>query len=152
MRSKNTKKSGFTLLELMIGAGVLIVALVGLIAAYSTCFTLNETARNLTIAINSAQREIERIRNLSFDDVDDEDGTNFEILELDDDESEGIVEVDSSDPDLLEVTVTVCWRQKGGRVFGEDANLNGVFDAGEDTNGNGQLDSPAQLVTSISRR
>ena len=147
------KKSGFTLLELMIGAAVLIVALVGLIAAYIGCFTLNEGARNLTIAINGTQAEMERIRNLSFDQIDDQNGTNFEIDGLDSSESEGIVEVDSSNPDLLKVAVTVSWRQKGGRVFGEDRNLNGIFEpATEDINGNGKLDSPAQLVTLMAKR
>lgn len=62
------KKSGFTLLELMIGAAVLILALVGLIAAYIGCFSLNESARNLTIATNHAQCVMEEIRdrNLTF--------------------------------------------------------------------------------------
>lgn len=149
---QNRKNSGFTLLELMIGAVVLIVALVGLIAAYTGCFMLNEGARNLTIAINGAQDKMEEIRNLSFDQIAGQDGTNFETDGLRDSDSEGIVEVDSSNPDLLVVTVTICWRQKGGRIIGEDSNLNGNLDTGEDVNGNNQLDSPAQLVTLMARR
>ena len=139
-------------MELMIAAAILVVALGGLIAAYIGCFNLNETARNLTIAMNGAQREMERIRNLPLSQISAEDGNSFEIAGIADTDSEGIVEVDSSDPDLLVVTITICWRQKGDRVVGEDANLNGVLDAGEDTNGNGRLDSPAQVVTLISRR
>ena len=55
--------------------------------------------------------------------------------------------------DLYEIRVTICWRQKGNRIIGEDANLDGVWDqASEDANGNGQLDSPAQIVTLISER
>lgn len=149
-RAKNSR--GFTLLELMIGAAVLITALAGLIAAFSGCFTLNETARNTTIAINGAQDRIEWIRNITFDQISNQDGTNFEINGLSDGDSEGIVEVDSSNPDLYRITVTISWRQKGGRIFGEDANLNGVFEAGEDVNENGRLDSPVQLVTLITRR
>lgn len=62
MITVNIKKSGFTLLELLIGTAVLIVALVGLIAAYTGCFVLNENARNLTIAINDAQCVMEEMR------------------------------------------------------------------------------------------
>lgn len=62
MLDKNTDNSGFTLLELMIGTAVLIIALVGLIAAYMGCFALNESARNLTIATNHAQCVMEEIR------------------------------------------------------------------------------------------
>ncbi len=152
MSTQNKKISGFTLLELMIGAAVLIEALVGLIAAYTGCFTLNEEARNLTIAINGAQDKMEEIRNLSFNQIAAQDGTNFEIDGLSDTDSEGIVEVDSSNPDLLVVIVSICWRQKGGRIIGEDSNLNGDLDAGEDANGNNQLDSPVRLVTLMARR
>ena len=41
MNKKFMAKSGFTLLELMIGVAILVIALVGLIAAYIGCFTLN---------------------------------------------------------------------------------------------------------------
>jgi len=60
----------------------------------------------------------------------------------------GVVYVDDTNPELLEVTVSVCWQQVL-RVIGEDKNLNGVLDAGEDTNGNGKIDSSVQLVTRI---
>ena len=145
-------KTGFTLLELIIGSVILVVAIVGLLAAFGNCFTINEGARNLTIAMNNAQGKIEEIRNLTFDQVAAQDGANFEIIELPDNDSEGIVEINTNNPNLLTVTITVCWRQKGGRIFGEDTNLNGALDTGEDTNGNNVLDSPAQLVTLIASR
>jgi len=54
---------------------------------------------------------------------------------------------------LLEVIITVCWRQSDGRLFGEDANLNGVLDTGEDTlTVNNRLDSPAQLRILLSEK
>ncbi|MBI5554451.1 MAG: prepilin-type N-terminal cleavage/methylation domain-containing protein [Elusimicrobia bacterium] len=46
---------------------------------------------------------------------------------------------------LLEVVITVCWRAKDGRIIGEDTNLNGVLDAGEDMNANSELDSPVKF-------
>ncbi|MBU1853489.1 MAG: hypothetical protein KJ957_05550 [Candidatus Omnitrophica bacterium] len=145
-------QTGFTLLELIIGSAVLVVAIVGLIAAFANCFTLNESARNLTVTINNAQEKIEEIHNLPFDQIVALDGTNFEIAGLPDNDSEGTIEIDSSNPNLLEITVTVCWRQKSGRIFGEDDNLNGSLDLGEDKNGNGDLDSPTKLITLIASR
>ena len=58
---------------------------------------------------------------------------------------------------LLEVVITVCWRQRDGRVFGEDGStdwtlLNGNIDPGEDLNNNGQVDSPAQLRFLLSEK
>lgn len=168
-------KSGFTLLELMIGATVLIVALVGLIAAYIGCFTLNEGARNLTIAINGAQEKLEEIRNHNFDTMVGDyspggsDGNTFTIdptnwltaenqtavIYILNPQTDVILNTSpTANPglDLYKITITICWRQKGGRIFGEDGNLDGVFDAGEDINGNDRLDSPAQLVTLMAKR
>ena len=54
--------------------------------------------------------------------------------------------------DLYLVTVSVCYRTKGGRVIGEDANLNGTLNTGEDKNGNYVLDSPIQLTTYVAKK
>lgn len=64
----------------------------------------------------------------------------------------------NSNTDLIDVYVTVSWREgRGtGRVIGEDANLNGVLDSGEDGTyaggTTGRLDSPAQLVSKVTDR
>jgi len=111
--------TGFTLLELMIGVAVLIVALVGLIAAYSGCFTLNETARNLTIAINGASKEMESVRESEFDDIIPENnGRTFSISELMN--SNGRIGISSINADLLRVVVTISWQRKDRRVQSED--------------------------------
>lgn len=164
MASFKLNKSGFTLIELMIGAAVLIIALVGLLATYTGSFNLNETARNLTIAMNVNQEKLEEIRDHDFDSIVTDyssggsPGDTFSPSLLD---GSGIIEIidDRSDPgeltspDLIQVTITISWRQKGNRVIGEDANLDGTWDAGsEDANGNGQFDSPAQVITLIARR
>ena len=59
----------------------------------------------------------------------------------------GVSYVDTSDPDLYQITVSFCFATKNGRVIGEDDDLDGNLDAGEDDNGNGIIDSPVQLVT-----
>lgn len=98
-----------------------------------------------------AQEKLEEIRNHNFHKIYlDYDDTTFGVAGIE--EAEGRVDVDNTNPDLLEITVTVCWKQVGGRVIGEDLNLDGDLDTGEDSNGNGQLDSPVQIITLMAKR
>ena len=54
---------------------------------------------------------------------------------------------------LLEVLISISWRQPDGRVFGEDTNLDGIWNATtEDPNNNGRYDSPAQLRVLLSEK
>ena len=163
-------RRGFTLAELMIAALILVVILVGLLATFVTCFELNETNRNKALALYAAQEEMAKIRNYDFDNACDDfainatpSGTNstFTVTDMPAGESSGVIYayVDTEyntcpggfdctcDYDILRVVISVCWRQKSGRVIGEDTDLDGVLDTGEDANINGQIDSPVQLVT-----
>lgn len=158
MKRHRLLRGGFTLVEVMIAVTILAVASGGLIAAFTGCFTVNEGARNSTIAINGAQKKMEEIRNYDFDDIySDYNGATFEVAGLHEEGSEnkeGSIVVDNTNSNLLKVTVTVCWKQKDGRIFGEDSDLDGILDAGEgeDSNENGKLDSPVQLVTWMANR
>lgn len=122
MLGKNTNNSGFTLLELMIGAAVLIIALVGLIAAYIGCFALNESAKNLTIATNHAQCVMEEIRdrnitsNITQEDwaawaaADPPDGGGCNTLDAE------IVQISypsGTTINPLEILVTISWSDRG---------------------------------------
>ena len=60
-----TARGGFTLAELMIGAAVLAIAIAALLGAFLGQQILNEHARNLTWAINDANRVLERLRALN---------------------------------------------------------------------------------------
>lgn len=149
--------SAFTLVEVMIAALVFALAIGSLLLVFVYCLGLNATSKNLTTAINGAQTKLEEIYNHVFDTIVSDyasggtPGDNFSISDWSQNYS-AIVEVDSSNPELLVVTVTVCWQEKGGRVIGEDNNLDGAFNVGtEDKDGDGRLDSPAQLTTLIAR-
>jgi hypothetical protein len=103
--------------------------------------------------VNAAQKKIEEIRNYSFSDIyNDYNNTTFTVDEMPSGNSKGVIYVDNSNPDLLKLTVSVCWRQRGTLVVGEDRNLNGVLNTGEDLNGNNMIDSTVQLVTLIANR
>ena len=60
---------------------------------------------------------------------------------------------------LYQIDITVAWRQRNGRIVGENNGegsggiaLNGIMDGSEDADGNGMLDSPIHITGLISRR
>lgn len=160
--SKRRSVTGFTLMELMIAVTILLVCLVGLIATYVSCFDLNETMRNYSIAVNAAQMKMEEVKNYNFYQIlshynDPAEGKFFEIADLYTagsspiaaGDSRGMVTVsllegDALNPEVLQVSVYICWRQRGDRIIG------GIVD------GSGDLvpttDSPVQLTTLITDR
>ncbi len=54
--------AGFTLAEILLGGMVLVIAMGAILGAYIGQVTLNEHARNLSLAIQDANRVIEQIR------------------------------------------------------------------------------------------
>ena len=141
---------GFTLVEVMLAVTIAAVALCGILATYAACFTLIRTSKNASIATSAAQGLLDEIRNTSFPLITSTyDGMNFIVNNMP--SNMGVVYVDDSNPELLKVTISVCWKQ-GNTVVGEDTNLNGSLDAGEDVNGNGIIDSPVELTTLIVNR
>lgn len=154
-RKKWSKKTAFTLIELMIAAGILALVLVGLLLLFIYSLSLSELAGNLTIAISQAQGKLEEIRNHSFDSIAvdyGESGSPGNIFNPGQLDGKGVIYIDDTNPELLEIEIAVSWRGKGNRIIGEDKNLNGTLDADEDNNGNGKLDSPASLVSLIAER
>lgn len=162
--------TGFTLAELMVAALILITILVGLLASYVTCFDLNETSKNFTLAMDAINQKMAEVSDYSFSNICSNFGISNSTFTLSDSDFQLMPAGDSRgniyvypyttssissacasgctcDYTMLRVVISVCWRQKSGRVIGEDKDLDGVLDSGEDTNGNNQIDSPAQLVT-----
>lgn len=150
--SHRNRQGGFTLVELLISVGLLAVVTTGTVAALLACLGLSSTSKNNHIATTAAIGLAEEIQGASFPDlVTDYDNLNFTVNALTAG-SRGIIYVDDTNPDLLQVTISVCWRQAGSRIIGEDSDLDGVLDAGEDTNANGIIDSPVQIVMQVANR
>ncbi|MBI4355343.1 MAG: hypothetical protein HY597_02680 [Candidatus Omnitrophica bacterium] len=144
--SGSGSNTGLTLFELIIALAIFVVSIGSLVVAQDGCLALAEGARNTTIGLNLAREKAEEIRAVAFGNVPAYDGQTFTLAAWGA-PHRGVVRVVTTDPALLEIYISVSWRQRGNRVVGEDTNLNGVPDAGEDANGNGRLDSPASLVT-----
>ncbi|MDD4182435.1 MAG: hypothetical protein PHT53_01235 [Candidatus Omnitrophica bacterium] len=140
----------FSLAEVLLGIIILVLVISTTLITYINCFILIDTIKNINIATTAAQGIIEEMRSSIFKDlVGNYNGLNFVVNDIP--ESMGTVYINNDNPEFLEVTVSVCWRQRN-RVIGEDTNLNGTLDAGEDFNNNGIIDSPAQLTTRIVNR
>ena len=143
------KNRGFTLIELMIVVVILSVVIVGMARLFIFTSTLSEISGNKTKAVSEAQGKVEEIRNHDYDDIAaDYDGTVFPLVQLTG--GKGFIYINSSDPELLIIEVSACWRDQHGRVIGDDLNLNGVLDSGEGTGG--KIDSPVKIITMLTRR
>lgn len=150
---------GFTLLEVMLASTILIVALCGLLASYVLCFNLTETAKNMTLATNAIQFKLEEIRDYDFNKIAAVyDNTTFTVSGFAAGQATGTISIENITTDILRVTVSVCWRQRGGRIFGEDNGrgagiaLSGHLEGNEDIDVDGIVDSPAMISTLMINR
>ena len=75
----NPLKHGFTLVEVMFAAGIMLIAIGGLLGTYVLCFNLAETAKNLTLANNAIQLKLEEIRYQNIETTTFYDNTTFDI-------------------------------------------------------------------------
>jgi prepilin-type N-terminal cleavage/methylation domain-containing protein len=152
------KTSGFTLVELLLAAAILAFCLCGLMAVYVQMFVVTDLSRDFTIATNTMQGALERVKSMSLANITDLHNTTFNVMGYNGTRVIGrgvyqIADVVDSQTgatygDLKLVRAVVSFRSRN-RVYGEDANLNGMLDTGEDTDGNGRLSSPVEASTMV---
>lgn len=141
--------TGFTLIELTIASAILAMTLLGVLAFYQDTLILGQYAQGRTLALQSVQAKLEEMRRNPYGSlttnygVGGTPGNTFIPTGLN---GRGAITFDTTNPAAIGVRVTVSWQERG-RMFGEDRDLDGALDAGEDTNGNGLLDGPVELVT-----
>lgn len=153
MTHQHKDNSGITLLELMIATAVLVVAITGLVAIFTRFPSLNENARKLSLAVTASQDKMEEIRNSDFGILyTTYNGVSFDPAGFPPSEAEGSIYIDNTNPNLLAIYVSVSWMESSNRIVGEDTNLNGILDSGEDLNGDERLNSPAEVVTLMVNR
>ncbi len=146
---------GFTLVELLVVVAILSFILTGMIGLFIQTSTHGNMSTNKTIALNEAQGILEAVRNHDFDSIVTDysfGGSPGDTFALTNPTGMGKIYINSADPDLLTLQVVVSWQDKYNRIIGEDTDLDGVLDGGEDINGNTQLDSPVSLMSMITRR
>jgi len=151
----NNSIKGFTLTELVIAMAILVIVLLGLTQVFIYCMVLSESAGNATVCMAEIQGKLEEMRSHNFPDIAADysaGGSLGDIFTLSQLNGTGVIFIDNTNPQLLEVRIVASWQEKANRIVGEDTNLNGILDAGEDSNGNGGLDSPVSLVSLIVER
>lgn len=152
-QSGNNKRilMGFTLAEVLLAAAILALSLCGILLAYVRMFVLSDLCRDFTKVTNGLQTKMEEIKRTSFDNLLALNGARFELNGFAASDAEGVVEVtNTAYSDLKRVRIIASFKSRN-KVIGEDVNLNGVLNTGEDSNNNGRLDSPAELISLIAR-
>ena len=155
MRKSLRAAEGFTLAELLLAVIILGFVLGGLLQVFIRCSVLAELAYNKTVAMSEAQGKMEEIRSYDYGSIAADyasggsQGNTFSLSQL---TGTGVIYIDSSNADLLEVEIVVSWQNKYGRIIGEDIDLDGALDSGEDVDGNNKLSSIATLVSLIAAR
>ena len=161
MSSKQDKmngfsKKGFTLAEVLITAGILVMVIGGLLQLFIYCSILSESTGNMAMAMADAQTKMEEIRNHTYSDITTDyvsGGTPGNTFNLTLGNGKGAIYIDSSNADLLQIEITVSWmNNRNNRYIGEDLDLDGAIDAGEDVDGDSKLDSPVDISSYIAAR
>lgn len=144
-------KKGFTLIEVLVAATVVLLCLCGLLLTYVNLFFLTDLSRDFTRANSALQAKMEEIKKTNFDSLSTLNGQVFDIVGFSSSTAKGQVAVANTVySDLKRVRVVVCFKSRQ-RLVGEDKNLNGILEASEDINRNGRIDSPAEVVTLFSK-
>ncbi len=144
---KKKNIDGLTLVELTFAAVLMILTFVGVLSTYIQCSNLTEISRESSTAMLAAKSRMEEIRNSTFAGLDG--FHNTFVLDSGGIDGSVVSYVDLTSTRVKQITISVSYVMKNGRIIGEDTNLDGDLDAGEDQNANGRIDSPIQLITSV---
>lgn len=148
--SHNSLK-GLTLFELAISIAIFVIAACGILSLFISLSTLTESAGNVSIMSNLARGEMEgSVMVADFETL-----NSYALLPPAVPANTSLTCYVQDHPTINNVKqalVVVSYRQKSSRVIGEDRNLNGILDAGEDTNGDGRLSSLCELATFVIRK
>lgn len=139
------KTKAFSLPELLVASAIMLSIFAGTMAAIMKCMELAEMTRNSSMAVMALKNKVMEVEDADFAQVfNTYHNVSFTIPDIN---GIGVTYVDNTNADLLEVTAVFSWRQQNGRTMGEDQDLDGQLDAGEDLNGNGRLDSLVEVTT-----
>ena len=135
MRLSN--KKGFTLIEVLFAATILVSCLVGLLATYLNMYILSELMQDMTLANAAVQARMETVKRSSFDNLYVFNNTVADIQGLPSANGKTRVEVvDTGYSDLKRVRIIACFKSRVRTIGNSITNC---------------TSSPVELVTLISR-
>lgn len=149
------RSRAMTLVEVTVTIAILVFVLLGFLRLFIHCSDLAQMSRNLTMAMSNAQGTLEAMRYYNFDrlvidyGLGGVPGNTFVLSQLD---GSGVIYIDSTNPEALIVRIAVSYRSAANHFVGEDRDFDGIPAGAEDVNGNGVIDSPASLVSIITKR
>lgn len=156
LNEKISKRAGFTLFELALAVAIFGSAAVGTLSLYISCAALTESAGNITRMMNRARQELESVvfrRNFaalsSYSVVSPQPLAPLRNREM---SVACYVRDHPTVSDLKEVRIVISYREKSNRIIGGDKDLDGVADPGDDINSDGELISPCEIATFITRK
>ncbi len=155
----------FTLIELLLAFSILAFCLCGILLTYINMFVLADLSRDITLANNAVQAEMEIVKRTNFACLDTsscsgcacpsptscpQNACTFNIAGFASSDAKGVVYItsDTGYADLKRVRIEVSFKSRN-RVIGGDKDLDGIADVGEDVNIKNELNSPVELVTLI---
>ncbi len=115
--TKQQKKDGFSLIEVMITILLLTVVLSALLSCFIQGFDILMRMKQMTVATQGIQKELELIRNMHYSDILSMDNSftndSFSFLE----NSSGIISLDDSvGAEIKKLTVSVTWTYRGRQM------------------------------------
>jgi type II secretory pathway pseudopilin PulG len=145
-------KKSFSLIELTVAIGILVVGILGVISSYIGGAALTDTTKNIALTSNAAAAKFEYMRRETLGSLDDYNNNIFPAGEEEDIEYQnlnyrGIIYVDSIHSQLKQVTIVMCWQQ-GERTIGEDW----VFEDDANPADHPIPDSPVTITTLMAER
>jgi len=153
-------KKGLSLMEVLLAIFIVVSAIGALATMYPGIFTgVNLDMANLK-AWGIAQREMETLKNSPFANLyavasDPEATPQGNVFATGDTNFSGTYYVQKLRDvnnlildDLVKLEVVVCFKV-GNRIIGEDRNLNGIKDGGEDDDNDRKITSPVRLTTLV---
>ncbi|NTV28597.1 MAG: type II secretion system protein [Candidatus Omnitrophica bacterium] len=120
--NKAPSSAGFTLVEIILAAGILGIILSVMLSFFVNAIALNKASRDLTIAVSHAQYVLEDIRNASFYNVPSQIDSGVWTWDAKAVTDKGLhplkneqITTTKVGTELLTVTVTVTWGDASGR-------------------------------------
>lgn len=159
-RKQEKNKLGFTLIELLVSAALLTGAFAGIISFFSQYLRGLHGTGDYSIAMNSCQEQIERMRSLTSR-LNETTKVNFSNLPQEYDNQPFTVNDQNNTPlpnfigrtyvktqnsspfTIYRIKAVVCWKE-GAQVIGDDTNLDGTANDGQTTN---EISSPVMIET-----
>jgi prepilin-type N-terminal cleavage/methylation domain-containing protein len=114
MRKKNGREKGFSLIEVLIAMTILGILLMTLISVFIYGYTALSRTKQVALATQICQEEVERIRSMNFDDIVllGTTYTNDKLAGLYNGQGMRAVENSVGD-DIKKLTVSVVWTYRG---------------------------------------